>query len=86
MLTAADVLDAKFAGTKLRQGYDQDEVDDFLDRVAETLTARETREPTRNALTAAEVEGVRFRATRWREGYDQQQVDEFLGKVRETLA
>jgi DivIVA domain-containing protein len=86
MLTAAEVLNAKFAGTKFRPGYDQVEVDDFLDRVAETLSARETQAPARNALTAAEVAIVTFRATKWREGYDQLQVDEFLAKVREALA
>jgi DivIVA domain-containing protein len=41
MLTAAEVLNAKFAATKFREGYDQDEVDDFLDRVVRTLQARE---------------------------------------------
>ena len=86
MLTAADVLDAKFQGTKFRDGYDQSEVDDFLDRVVETLQARESGSPARHPVTAAEIRGVRFRATRWREGYDQQQVDELLTKVRDSLA
>lgn len=37
MLTADDVLNAKFHATKFRDGYDQDQVDDFLDKVVETL-------------------------------------------------
>ena len=41
MLTAADVLNHKFSATKFREGYDQDEVDDFLDLVRERLTQQE---------------------------------------------
>lgn len=37
MLTADDVLNARFQATKFREGYDQDEVDAFLDRVVEAL-------------------------------------------------
>src|SRR5665648_669023 len=39
MLTADDVLNKKFQATKFREGYDQDEVDDFLDEVVNTLRA-----------------------------------------------
>ncbi|MCL2424397.1 MAG: DivIVA domain-containing protein [Micrococcales bacterium] len=37
LLTADDVLNKKFQSTKFREGYDQDEVDDFLDEVVATL-------------------------------------------------
>lgn len=37
LLTADDVLKKTFQTTKFRDGYDQDEVDDFLDEVVETL-------------------------------------------------
>jgi len=37
LLTADDVLNKKFQSTKFREGYDQDEVDDFLDEVVNTL-------------------------------------------------
>lgn len=37
LLTADDVLNKKFQATKFREGYDQDEVDDFLDEVVNTL-------------------------------------------------
>lgn len=37
LLTADDVLNKKFQPTKFREGYDQDEVDDFLDEVVSTL-------------------------------------------------
>lgn len=36
-LTADDVLALRFASTKLREGYDQDAVDDLLDRVVAEL-------------------------------------------------
>ena len=32
-LTAEDVINKRFQPTKFREGYDQDEVDDFLDEV-----------------------------------------------------
>lgn len=37
LLTADDVLNKKFQSTKFREGYDQDEVDDFLDEVVTSL-------------------------------------------------
>ena len=39
LLTADDVLNKKFQATKFREGYDQDEVDDFLDEVVNSLRA-----------------------------------------------
>ncbi|KRD43277.1 hypothetical protein ASE38_03150 [Cellulomonas sp. Root930] len=86
MLTSADVLNQKFAATKFREGYDQDEVDDFLDRVVETLKEQEGAGRAAKPLTAWDVGQVRFQTTKWREGYDQQEVDAFLDRVREQLA
>ena len=37
LLTADDVREKEFSKTKYREGFDQDEVDDFLDSVAETI-------------------------------------------------
>lgn len=39
LLTAEDVLNKAFSKTKYREGFDQDEVDDFLDEVASTIAA-----------------------------------------------
>ena len=85
VLTSVDVLNQKFAPTKFREGYDQDEVDDFLDRVAETLKEREGVGQARKPVTAQQIEGIRFQSTKWREGYDQQEVDHFLDRVRVQL-
>ncbi len=55
LLTADDVLNKKFQATKFREGYDQDEVDDFLDEVVNTLRAVQTEsEELGNKLAAAE--------------------------------
>jgi DivIVA domain-containing protein len=37
LLTAEDVREKQFSKTKYREGFDQDEVDDFLDVVADTI-------------------------------------------------
>ncbi len=37
LLSTDDVLNKRFSITKFREGYDQDEVDDFLDEIVETL-------------------------------------------------
>ena len=39
LLTAEDVLNKAFSKTKYREGFDQDEVDDFLDEVANAISA-----------------------------------------------
>lgn len=55
LLTADDVLNKKFQATKFREGYDQDEVDDFLDEVVNTLRAVQAEnEDLKGKLAAAE--------------------------------
>jgi len=55
MLTADDVLNKKFQATKFREGYDQDEVDDFLDEVVNTLRiVQGENEDLKTKLAAAE--------------------------------
>ncbi|EYR64800.1 cell division protein DivIVA [Actinotalea ferrariae CF5-4] len=55
LLTADDVLNKKFQATKFREGYDQDEVDDFLDEVVNTLRAVQAEnEDLKSKLAAAE--------------------------------
>ena len=58
LLTADDVLNKKFQPTKFREGYDQDEVDDFLDEVVNTLRARDAE----NAELKAKLEAAERRA------------------------
>ncbi|WP_402468008.1 DivIVA domain-containing protein [Isoptericola aurantiacus] len=55
LLTAEDILSKKFSATKFREGYDVEEVDDFLDEVVRTLTSvQEENEDLRSKLAAAE--------------------------------
>lgn len=77
MLTADDVLQARFAATKFRPGYDQDEVDDLLDRVVEAL---------QTGGDGPDLDPGRLTQTQWREGYDIAEVDAFLDEVRVSLA
>ena len=85
VLTADDVLNTRFRAVKLEHGYDQDEVDDFLDRVMHTLRARETGTTPSSPVTAQDVADVRFQATRFREGYAMTEVDDLLDRVATTL-
>lgn len=86
MLSADDVLSTRFTSTKFAEGYDQGEVDDFLDRVTHTLRAAQSGERAPDALSSQDVRDARFQATRFREGYAQDEVDDFLDRVVETLA
>jgi DivIVA domain-containing protein len=79
-MRAEDVIDTRFTPTRFRAGYDQDQVDDLLDRITATFAAAEQgRGP--GPLTADEVVAARFQPTKFREGYDQGEVDDFLAEV-----
>ena len=55
-LTPEDVVNKRFQATKFREGYDQDEVDDFLDEVVvELRRLNQENEDLRQRLTAAEA-------------------------------
>jgi DivIVA domain-containing protein len=76
-LSADDVHQVRFARARYREGYDQDEVDDFLDRVERQLRGRDEVRP----LTPEDVIEQRFAATRFRGGYDEDEVDDFLDRI-----
>ncbi len=80
-LTADDVKRVRFGATKFREGYDQDEVDDFLDRVESFLRQGPHHAPTGRPLTESDVINQRFTASKFREGYDQDDVDDFMDHV-----
>lgn len=62
------ITNAKFHTTRLKPGYDEEEVDKFLDQVVAQLRAG----------GLPEVRGSRFSPTRRRPGYVQQDVDDLL--------
>lgn len=60
--------------TRLGPRYDEEDVDDFLDKVVATLGRGEP-------LTPGEVRGAQFRTTRLLPGYVQQDVDDLLEQI-----
>ena len=96
LLTADDVLNVKFEVSSFKEGYNQDEVDVFLDDVTTTMrefeerlgTSRESSGPshrqTEILLTSESVRNIRFSTTRW-SGYHIDQVDAFLSQVLTTM-
>jgi DivIVA domain-containing protein len=70
-----------FSTTRLRPGYDMEEVDAFLDAIRDTFLG--IREP---SLTPHEIRTKRFPTTRLRPGYDEEEVDAFLDAAELRLA
>ncbi|PSL54185.1 DivIVA domain-containing protein [Saccharothrix carnea] len=79
-LTARDVRTAAFGKPpRGRRGYQESQVDKFLDRIENTLLGQDD-------LTAREVREVRFsRPMFGRRGYDETEVDAFLARVEKQL-
>ena len=63
-LAADDVLNKKFQPTKFREGYDQDEVDEFLDQIVEAMRDLENE----NAELKAKPEAANARVAELSEG------------------
>jgi DivIVA domain-containing protein len=78
---ARRVKEVTFTTTRLGPGYDQEEVDRFLDEIIDTFTG--FRHP---PLTPAEIRNKQFTTTRLRAGYDEREVDTFLDEVELKLA
>jgi DivIVA domain len=63
-LTPEDVVNKRFQSTKFREGYDQDEVDDFLDEVvAEMRRLAEENETLKVRVGASQAARGKRRAT-----------------------
>ena len=94
ILTNHDVDNVKFTATQFREGYEQHEVDSFLEKIASTLRVLQAGTNSTGyasniagvkVLTADDVQSKKFHGTRFREGYEQDEVDRFLDHVVETL-
>ncbi|HEY9524682.1 MAG TPA: DivIVA domain-containing protein, partial [Thermopolyspora sp.] len=70
-----------FRAGRLGMGYDEDEVDAFLDRIVATL-----RGTTGQPLTAREVREVTFSIVLFKPGYAVGEVDEFLAELADVIA
>ena len=93
LLTSEDVYSARFPATKFRDGYDQNQIDDYLDEVVRVLAYYEALNSSPESevdLTYITVRGidareVDFDYTRMSVGYDQDAVDDYLDQVAATL-
>lgn len=75
MLTSKDVTRQSFTTTTMRRGYDEREVDDFLDRVIDTLRYYEQGGrpgPQDSGPPLADSTTLAQRASRWLHGDPQQ--------------
>nr|WP_246497104.1 DivIVA domain-containing protein [Sphaerisporangium rubeum] len=73
---ASRVERVSFRPGRLGSGYDEDEVDAFLDRVVATL-----RGTTEHPLTAGQIREATFSTVMFRPGYSVPQVDAFLAEI-----
>ncbi len=71
----------KISTTRLRPGYDIEEVDAFLSAIRDTFLG--IREP---SLTPGEIRAKQFSTTRLRPGYDEKEVDAILDEAESRLA
>lgn len=74
MVSVDDIRNKTFQTVRFREGYDVDEVDDFLDEVIDRMKAG-------NPMTAAELAARTFQTVRFKEGYDVAEVDGFLDEL-----
>jgi DivIVA domain-containing protein len=81
-LTPEDVRNVAFSKPPIgKRGYNEDEVDAFLDRIEEAL-----RDLTGNALTAEDVRNVAFsKPPIGKRGYNEDEVDAFLDRLEEAI-
>lgn len=70
-----------FSTTRLRPGYDEEEVDAFLEALRDTFLG--IREP---SLSSDEVRNRQFSTTGLRPGYDKEEVDAVLDEAAQRLA
>lgn len=92
LLTAQDIRDHSFDTVRLTEGYDVNEVDQFLDRVEHTLeflaspqADQATIPSSLDIVTPQEVREFTFNQVHFKEGYDVNEVDQFLDDVTATL-
>jgi DivIVA domain-containing protein len=70
-----------FPVTRLQPGYDQEQVDAFLEAISDTFLG--VRQP---PVTASEVRNKIFKTTRLRPSYNEKAVDDFLDEAESRLA
>ncbi|WP_158542811.1 DivIVA domain-containing protein [Phytoactinopolyspora halophila] len=71
----------EFRTVRMREGYDLDAVDDFVDQVIEALDGR----PGGRGITPERIEAEEFKVVRMREGYSMDDVDDWLDAAAAEL-
>lgn len=71
----------EFRTVRMREGYDLDAVDDFVDQVIEALEGR----PAGKGITPERIESEEFKVVRMREGYSMDDVDDWLDAAAAEL-
>ncbi|SDH30627.1 DivIVA domain-containing protein [Agrococcus jejuensis] len=86
-LTSFDVSAAAFSVVTLGAAYDDDQVDDYLDRCLAAMRALEDgAQPDADAPTSVEVRSTRFAMASFEGGYATAEVDAFLQRIADALA
>jgi DivIVA domain-containing protein len=70
----------EFGTVRMREGYDLDQVDDFVDLVIDTLEGRGAKR-----VTPEEIERYEFRVVRLKTSYDMEDVDRWLDEAAAEL-
>jgi DivIVA domain-containing protein len=73
--------DPAFRTVRMREAYDLDAVDDFVDRVIDALEGK----PGGRSLTPEKIEAQEFKVVRLREGYSMDDVDDWLDAAASEL-
>lgn len=73
--------DPAFRTVRMRESYDLDAVDDFVDRVIDALEGK----PSGRSLTPEKIEAQEFKVVRLREGYSMDDVDDWLDEAAGEL-
>ena len=73
--------DPAFRTVRMRESYDLDAVDDFVDRVIDALEGK----PSGRSLTPEKIEAQEFKVVRLREGYSMDDVDDWLDEAAAEL-
>ncbi|MGH8776884.1 MAG: DivIVA domain-containing protein, partial [Jiangellaceae bacterium] len=73
--------DPAFRTVRMREAYDLDAVDDFVDRVIDALEGRAGG----RSLTPEKIEAQEFKVVRMREGYSMDDVDDWLDDAAAEL-
>lgn len=77
---AHHVREVAFSTTRIQPGYDEEEVDAFLDRLEGALLGRAP------WLMPEDIRAMKFTTTRLRPGYDEKEVDAFLEEMARQVA